>query len=42
MSRSLRRDVDRAFASSSDSAHAMHGTDHMPVFTSVHGQEVLS
>ena len=42
MSRSLRRDVDRAFASSSGSGHAMHGTDHMSVFSSGHGQEVLS
>ena len=42
MSRSLRRDVDRALASSSDSAHAMHGTDHTSVFSSGHGQEVLS
>ena len=42
MSRSLRRDVDRAFASSSGSAQAMHGTDHRSVFSWGHGQEVLS
>ena len=42
MSRSLRRDVDRAFVSSSGNAHAMRGTDHMSVFSSGQHQEVLS
>ena len=40
MSRSLRRDVDRAFAISSGSAHAMHGTGRMSVLRSDRGQEV--
>ena len=42
MSRSLRGDVDRVFASSSSNVHAMHETDHMSVFSSGHGQEVSS
>jgi hypothetical protein len=41
MSRSLRRDVDRACAISYSGAHAMHGTGRMSVFLSGRGQEVL-